>query len=81
MTSSQGVELADDILEDPTKAIPLLRLLNMYKTSRGDPLREEELDEVMLHVYAKIEHCRASMAKFLSEEESDEEPNPIPKAA
>lgn len=79
MASSQGVELADSILEDPTKAIPLLRLLHLFNTSRGDPLRAVEADEIMLHVYTRIEHCREAMVGFLSE--GEDESNPIPKAA
>jgi len=76
MTSSQGKELAEELTEDPTKAIPLLRLLNAFKESRGDPLGEAMIDEVMLSVYTKIEHCRESMADFLSDE-----PSPIQRAA
>lgn len=78
MTSSQGVGLADNLTEDPTKAISLLRLLDAFYKSRGDPLSEAMMDDVMLHVYTKVEHCRESMAKLLSEEE---DPNPIPRAA
>lgn len=77
MTSSQGVELATQILEDPTKATPLLRLLNAFNASRGDPLVDAMTKDVMLFVYSKLEHCEDSMMSFLSEDE----PNPVQQAA
>lgn len=77
MTSSQGKKLAALIMADPTTAIPLLKLLNAFKESRGDPLGEVMMEEVMLHVYTKIDHCREAMCEFLTDDES----NPIPRAA
>lgn len=76
MTSSQGMELAALILEDPTRAIPLLRLLNGFNVARGDPLGEEVIGDVMLFVYSKVEHCRQSMNDYLADE-----PKPVAEAA
>ena len=83
MTSSQGLELATLILEDPTKATPLLRLLKAFEVSRGDPLGETMMHDVMLHVYTHSDHCRQSMEDFLSEDKPnpDDKPNPVPRAA
>lgn len=79
MTSSQGKQLAALIMADPTTAIPLLKLLNAFKESRGDPLGEVMMEEVMLHVFTKVERCRDAMCEFLTED--DDESNPIPRAA
>lgn len=68
MTSSHAVELASQITQDPTAAVPLLRLLHAFAASRGDPLAEAMTRDVMLHVYTRIEHCENSMLEFLSEE-------------
>jgi len=70
MASSLEVELANDITEDPTKASPLLRLLYSFYTSRGDPLGEAMMKEVMLGVYTKVDHCEDSMVSFLNQDES-----------
>ena len=80
MTSSQGMELATLILEDPTKAIPLLQILDAFKKSHGDPLGETFIDDVMHHVYTRTGHCHESMMEFLSDKPKGE-PNPVPRAA
>jgi hypothetical protein len=66
------VDLALEVIEnDLTKAVPLLRLLTRFAESRGDPLGEAMITEVLLSVYLKTEHCENSMRALLSEATSE----------
>lgn len=79
MSSSRPIELTAQILEDPSKAVPLLRLLHFVTNAKGDPLSEAEVQDVMLRVWTKVPRCEESMISFLTEQE--EQPSPTQKVA
>lgn len=66
MTSTHAKKLADEILEDPTKAGPLIRLLYAFKESRNDPMGEVMMQEVLGHCYTYTEHCQEGLKRFVS---------------
>lgn len=67
MTSAEALELAHQVIEDnPEKAGPLVKLLYAFRESRGDPLGEVMMNEVIGTLYTKTEHCESSIKKFIS---------------
>lgn len=68
MAPTHEIELAQQIIQnDPDKAAPLLKLLDAFQNSRGDPLAEAMTRDVMLFLYSKTEHCEEAMRGFIAE--------------
>lgn len=68
MTSTRGVELAEQVLENQMeKAEPLVKLLYAFKNARGDPEAEVMMDKVIQFCYNKTEHCYEGIDKFASD--------------
>lgn len=70
MTSDRAFELTTQILEDPSKAVPLLHLVYAAAHSRGDPLAEAMVHDVLMLIWTKVPICEEAMIHFLSEQES-----------
>lgn len=71
MTSAEGIDLATLIIENDTrKAGPLVKLLVAFKTSRGDPLAEVMMDDVLAILYTKTEHYETALEEFVAEQET-----------
>lgn len=72
MTSSTALHLAEHIIRnDMTVAGPLLTLLYVFRSSRGDPLGEAMMTDVLKSLYSKTDHCEISIAAFVAESEKN----------
>lgn len=66
MTSTRALELSAHIIKnDIDLAGPVLQLMNVALTARGDPDREATVRAVMLFLYSKTTHCEDAMEEFI----------------
>ena len=67
MTSTQGVEIANSVIENnPEKAGTLVRLLYAFRESAGDPEGEIMMDEVISALYVRTSHCQDGIKNFVA---------------
>lgn len=69
MTSTRGVELAEEIIQDDLKkAGPMVILLHAFKNGRGDPEAEAMMDDVIQFCFSRTEFCGKAIEDFVSDD-------------
>lgn len=67
MTSVHALELANTIVQnDPGTVGPLITLLYAFRSSRGDPLGEAMTQDVLRHLFTRVEEIDDAIEAYVS---------------
>lgn len=68
MTSDHALQLVDTIIQNDLGLVaPLLTLLYTFRGSRGDPLGEAMMSDVLRALFAKSDQCELYIKEMVDE--------------
>ena len=69
MTSAHALQLVETIIQNDLNLVsPLLTLLHTFRGSRGDPLGEAMMSDVVRALFAKSDRCELCMQELVNEQ-------------